>query len=87
MITLNLLGIAACLVLLVMGVAIASHERHPLDLLVGGALALGSLAGIAMILHLELTWHFFIMLISFGIVAAHIFGLIPERFYFDHDRR
>jgi hypothetical protein len=32
-------------------------------------------------------WHYCFMLVGFGIVMAHIFGLIPERFYFDHRRR
>jgi hypothetical protein len=56
---LDLTGIAACCLLLVLGVFFASHERHPLDLLAGGALASGSLTGIAMIAqlkHILLAW-------------------------------
>jgi len=84
---LSFAGVIVCLVLLAFAVYLPFHERHPLEFLVGGGLSVVALTGIALILQIKPTVHNLIIFIGFGIVLAHLAGLIPERCYLDHERR
>jgi len=96
MIFLNLLGTVGCLLLLAFAVYLPIHDRHPLDFLVSGVMAIAALTGMVLTLNLQHIvqewwrinhWYMPITLVGFGVIVVHILGMIPERAYLGHERR